>query len=265
MDAPSALDRLRDPVYTGANRCWPCTVVNLALVAVGAVALSTLAPVAGLGVAAFGVLTVWLRGYVVPGTPTLTRRYLPPWVLARFGKVPGGASPPGGDPTEQLTTLGVLDDEEARLTPTFRDRWTETAAALSGRGKRLQRAAGEALAVPPADVAVETNDRGVDLTVAGDWVGQWPSQTALLADLATELTLADTGWTGLDRPERADLAARIRGLAEQCPVCETPTRVSEDTVESCCGSADVVAVTCPTCTARLAEFDPSPAAFAPGQ
>lgn len=265
MSMPDAVDGLRDPVYTGANRCWPCTVVNLALVAVGAVALSMLAPVVGLGVAALGVVTIWLRGYVVPGTPTLTRRYLPPWVLARFGKVPGGTPPPGGDPTEQLSTLGVLDGEDAQLTPTFRERWAETAAALSGREKTLRRAAGEALAVPPADVRVETGERGVDLTVTGDWVGQWPSQTALLADLATELTLADTGWTGLDRPERADLAARIRGLAERCPVCETPTQVSEDTVESCCGSAAVVAVTCPTCSARLVEFDPSPAAFAPGQ
>jgi hypothetical protein len=264
MHTPS-LDRVRDPVYTGSNRCWPCTGVNLVLVGLGAVALGVVAPVAGVAVAVLGVVSIWLRGYVVPGTPTLTRRYLPEWVLARFGKLPGGTPPPGENPTEQLVALGVLDPEAARLRPAFREEWGDTATALSGSEGALARAAGEALAVPPADVAVGTDGTGVELTVAGDWVGQWPSRTALLADLATELTLSDTGWTGLSRTERADLAARIRGLAAACPVCETPTRVSEDTVESCCGSADVVAVTCPDCAARLAEFDPSPAAFAPGQ
>jgi hypothetical protein len=265
MAIPSPVDRFRDPVYTGPNRCWPCTAVNLVLVAVGAVAAATVSTTAGLCVAGFGVATVWLRGYVVPGTPTLTRRYLPTRVLAWFGKAPGGTPPPAGDPTERLSALGVLQRDEPRLTPTFREAWTDTAASLSGNSRAVRRATGEALAVPPADVAVEASETGVELGVAGDWVGQWPSRTALVADLATELTLADTGWTGLDRPVRADLAARIRGLAERCPVCESETRVSEDTVESCCGSADVVAVTCPTCSARLAEFDPSPAAFGPGQ
>jgi hypothetical protein len=266
MRTPAPVDRFRDPVYTGANRCWPCTAVNLGLVALGGVAAAAaLAPAAGLGVVGVGVLAVWLRGYVVPGTPTLTRRYLPSWVLARFGKAPGGTPPPTGDPTEQLSALGVLREGEPRLTPTFREDWAETAAALSGDARVVRRAAGEALAVPPADVAVDTDGTGVELTVDGSWAGQWPSRTALVADLATELTLSDSGWTGLDRRSRADLAARIRGMAERCPVCESRTRLSEDTVESCCGSADVVAVTCPGCSARLAEFDPAPAAFAPGQ
>ncbi|MFC5369093.1 hypothetical protein [Salinirubrum litoreum] len=265
MDTPNPVDRFRDPVYTGSNRCWPCTAVNLCIVAVGAAAVSALSLVAGLGVAGLGIALVWLRGYVLPGTPTLTRRYLPTWVLARFGKVPGGTSPPGGNPTEQLSALGVLSDEDAHLHPAFREAWGETAAALSESKRVLRRAVGEVLAVPPADVRIETSERDVELTVAGDWVGQWPSQTALVADVATELTLAETAWTGFDHPTRADLAARIRGLTEQCPVCESETRVSEDTVRSCCGAADVVAVTCPECGARLAEFDPAPAAFAPGQ
>jgi hypothetical protein len=267
MDHSGPVGRLRDPVYTGSNRCWPCTAVNLALVAIVAAALSTLAPVVGFGVAALGIVTIWLRGYVIPGTPTLTRRYLPGWVLARFGKVPRGTSPPDGDPTEQLSTLGVLDKEAVQLRPAFRDSWGETAAALSTRDRVLRRAVGEVLAVPPADVRIEAvrDTSGVEVTVAGSWVGQWPSRTALVADMATELTLSETAWTGFDRPRRADLAARIRGLAAACPVCETKTTVSDDTVESCCYTADVVAVTCPACSARLAEFDPSPAAFAPGQ
>lgn len=267
MQLPERVDRFRDPVYTGANRCWPCTAINLVLVAIVAATVSTRTVAGGFGIGGVGVTLVWLRGYVIPGTPTLTRRYLPTWVLARFGKLPRGTSPPDGNPTEQLSALGVLDQEAVQLRPEFRDSWGETAAALSTHDQVLRRAVGEVLAVPPADVRIKAvrDTSGVEVTVTGSWVGQWPSRTALVADMATELTLSDTAWTGFDRPRRADLAARIRGLTAACPVCETETTVSDDTVESCCGAADVVAVTCPACSARLAEFDPSPAAFAPGQ
>lgn len=264
MSIRSVVRRARDPVYTGANRCWPCTVINVSLVTLGAIAVGAAAPLAGVIVAALGLAAVWLRGYVVPGTPTLTRRYLPASIRAWFGKAANGSPPAAEDPTARLTELGVLRADDPRLTAAFRDPWGDNAAALAGDGRAIRRAAGEALSAPPADVTLDDAD-GITLTVAGDWVGQWPSRTALIADLATELTLADTGWAGLERTDRADLAARIRALAETCPVCSAPTGVSEDTVESCCGPAEVVAVTCPNCSARLAEFDPSPTAFAPGQ
>ena len=265
MPVRSLVRRGRDPVYTGPNRCWPCTAANVVLVALGAVAVGIAVPVAGVAVAALGLVAVWLRGYVVPGTPTLTRRYLPPSVRGWFGKAATGRPPAAGDPTDRLAALGVLAADDLELTPGFRDPWTDTAGALAGDGRAIRRAAGEVLSAPPGDVAIEDADGdGVTLSVAGAWVGQWPSQTAVVADLATELTLSGSGWDGIDRPERADLAARIRALAETCPVCDGHTRVSEDTVASCCGPTDVVAVTCPNCTSRLAEFDPSPAAFAPG-
>lgn len=264
MSIRSFVRRARDPVYTGPNRCWPCTVANVVLVTLGAVTVGVARPVAGVAVAALGLATVWLRGYVVPGTPTLTRRYLPASVRAWFGKAATGSPPAAGDPTDRLTALGVLEADDRELTPAFRDPWTDTAGALAGDDWAVRQAAGEVLSVPPGDIAVEDDADGVTLSVAGAWVGQWPSRTAVVADLATELTLSGSGWDGIDRPERADLAARIRAVAENCPVCDGRTRVSEDTVASCCGPTEVVAVTCPNCSSRLAEFDPSPAAFAPG-
>jgi len=259
----SPVDRLRQPAYTGADRCLPCTAVNLLFVAAGALAVGLVAPLAGGAVAVLGVGAVWLRGYVVPGTPTLTRRYLPERVLALFGKSP--AAPPEGDPTERLAALGAVSGGEPTLADGFRAAWSDRAAAVAD-GDALRAAAGEVLSVDPGAVSVtRPQEGGVALEVDGRWVGGWPSRTALAADLATELTLAGTGWEALDRVERADLAARLRGLAEHCPVCGTATSVSEDTVTSCCGSAAVVAVSCPGCEARLAEFDPSPRAFAAGR
>jgi hypothetical protein len=78
---------LRQPEYTGENRCLPCTVVNAAITAVGSVAVGVVAsPVAGTVALTVGAAAIWLRGYLVPYTPQLTERYLPERVLAWFGK-----------------------------------------------------------------------------------------------------------------------------------------------------------------------------------
>ncbi|EMA39472.1 hypothetical protein [Halobiforma nitratireducens] len=84
----SLLERVRNPEYTGDNRCLPCTAVNvvIALVASALLAIAS----RGVAVVAFGgsLLAIYLRGYLVPGTPTLTKRYFPDRVLALFDKEP---------------------------------------------------------------------------------------------------------------------------------------------------------------------------------
>jgi hypothetical protein len=101
----NAVDRLRRPEHTGENRCLPCTVVNLVIAAVAGLALAVLQPVAGGVVFVLSVVVIYLRGYLVPGTPTLTRRYLPVRVLELFGKRPGerrpGAIEDAADPAER--------------------------------------------------------------------------------------------------------------------------------------------------------------------
>lgn len=83
------LDSLRRPEYTGDNRCLPCTAVN---VVVGILAGAAVAVVTGveLGAAVLlvALLAIYLRGYLVPYTPTLTKRYFPDQVLALFDKHP---------------------------------------------------------------------------------------------------------------------------------------------------------------------------------
>jgi|AntDeeMetagen134_2_1112570.scaffolds.fasta_scaffold00809_4 hypothetical protein len=64
------IDKLRQPEYTGENRCTPCTAVNVAIATAGGTLVAKAkSPV--LGTAAFGVSlgTIYLRGYLVPGTP----------------------------------------------------------------------------------------------------------------------------------------------------------------------------------------------------
>lgn len=79
--------RIRQPEYTGENRCVPCTALNVFI----AVVIAGLFVGAGrrwIGVVAFivSVGVVYFRGYLVPGTPGITERYFPERVLRLFGK-----------------------------------------------------------------------------------------------------------------------------------------------------------------------------------
>lgn len=85
------LDRLERPEYTGPNRCLPCTIVNLAIAATVGALVARRSRLAGVLVTAASLALVYLRGYLVPGTPTLTKRYLPAAVLEWFGKDPDPA------------------------------------------------------------------------------------------------------------------------------------------------------------------------------
>ena len=72
------LDRVRQPAYTGGNRCWPCTALNLAIVAVLAGALLPVDRLLALLVVVAGTLAVYVRGYLLPGTPRFAPRLVEP-------------------------------------------------------------------------------------------------------------------------------------------------------------------------------------------
>lgn len=85
MLARRGVAALRRPEYTGENRCLPCTALNILLVAAVGLAIGGwLAPAAGIAVVTVGLGLIYLRGYVVPGTPVLTQRFLLDSVLAYF-------------------------------------------------------------------------------------------------------------------------------------------------------------------------------------
>jgi len=82
------VDDLKQPEYTGENRCEPCTVLNLVIAAVVGSLVARKSRLGGLVAVGVSIALIYLRGYLVPGTPTLTKRYLPPAVLRWFGKEP---------------------------------------------------------------------------------------------------------------------------------------------------------------------------------
>ncbi|QCC48594.1 hypothetical protein [Halobellus limi] len=78
----SHLAGLRRPEHTGENRCWPCTAVNVAILAALSAAVFPISAVLSALVGAVGLLLVGLRGYLIPGTPRFAPRIV--------SRLPGG-------------------------------------------------------------------------------------------------------------------------------------------------------------------------------
>jgi hypothetical protein len=263
----SLIDRLRQPEYTNENRCIPCTSVNIAIAAVGSAFAAKLTS-RRFGSMAFisSLGTIYLRGYLVPGTPTLTKRYFPERVLRWFDK--DTTTTPTTDETIEINPERILLDagavEPCRegtdfcLTADFQQAWRE----------RIHTAheydLGEAHLIDALDV--QTTDGRITVEQQGDAfvaytddavLSQWSSQAAVIADVAaaTELKERIPNWSDLVPAEIARALMSLRIFIEQCPDCDGPVQVEQEVVESCCRSYDVIASACQNCDARLFEME----------
>jgi len=288
------LDRLRRPEYTGENRCLPCTVLNVALAAIGAVAVGALVAVElAAAVLIVALAAIWLRGYLVPGTPALTKRYLPERVLGWFGKGRDPGPPAEFDAESYLLSVGALvetaDGSDLAFAPWFESAWRTHLAALRDAADTelvaspaTDGAIGASTATAetapdgtrpaaPADVAALAGLTGIDedglslrwrgepgFAHAGDErIGHWESRSAFLADVAADraLTTQLDDWASLPLVSRSGVLGALRLFVERCPTCEGPVQLEERVVESCCSSYEVVAGRCTACNARLFEMD----------
>jgi len=296
------VDGLRQPEYTGENRCVPCTIVNtaiaagLSVVVAAAVVVGTarLLPALVLGVAVFGVCAaaIYLRGYLVPETPELTKRYFPERVLAWFDKDPepgvgfeaptetdaatgtgtdaGEATDEGGleqqtidedlEPEQALLSAGAVEEcvdvDDLCLEESFGAAWRDRIRSVRQQDPDAE-AILEALDMPEMDgeVRVEHYGDAVVLEHEGRQIGKWESSAALIADLSAAGELAERydRWPELGAFDRSRILRGLRIFVDQCPECDGRISLGQETVESCCRSFDVVAVTCEQCDSRLFE------------
>ena len=276
------IERVRQPEYTGENRCIPCTLANAAIAlalsgAVGYGWLVLVGPLAwapALAVLAASAASIWLRGYLVPGTPTLTKRYFPDWLLALFDKAPeqGGFATDEGarpddaadiDPERLLATAGVIqpceDVDDVCLDPAFRRRWEDAIDGVSGEDAQRE-ALVEALDME-GEVAFDDYGSALAASVDDQFVGQWESRAALVADLAAARALPEwvDGWAALSPAEQGTLVRGLRIFVETCPTCGGVVVPAQETVESCCREYEVMAVSCQDCGERLFEAPASAA------
>lgn len=263
----SLIDRLRQPEYTGENRCIPCTFVNIAIAAAGS-ALAAKLTSRRLGSTAFisSLGTIYLRGYLVPGTPTLTKRCFPDRVLRWFNKdtttTPMNDKTIEIDPEQVLLNAGAVElcqeGTDLCLTTDFQEAWRERIQSVRTHDLGEQRLA-DALNVPTTDDQITVKQQGDAFVAYTDdaVLGQWSSQAAVIADIAaaTELNNRFSDWSDLVPAEIARVLMSLRIFIEQCPDCDGSVQVEQELVESCCRSYDVIASACQDCDARLFEME----------
>jgi len=218
---PQAIDRLRRPQYTGDNRCIPCTIVNLLIAALVAVALGVAwLPVAGAVAFVLSVLAIYLRGYLVPGTPTLTKRYMPVRVLELFGKRPeegrpGAITVSGDRASENTADDGSSVEDDVTV--------SDSAAGNDATGSEPTTRRGTTTDDPVAETGAnreETPDESGE--AQGSIVVENPTEFLFEADIVRECDDVDdlclTDWFREAWEERLaefvdDEAARIGRLA----------------------------------------------------
>lgn len=253
MPPTDIADRLRRPEYTGENRCLPCTVVNVAVAAVGAAAVGAVGrPAYGVAAFAAGAFVVYVRGYLLPGTPALTRRYFPPRLLRAFGKDPVDATADARNGEADASTTGVVrrDGDGIALTPEFREAWLERTRRVRERGV----AADDVEPLFDAEDASRVGDGA--FVVDGEASVRWASAAALAADVAAGPLLGDRldGWSTFDRERRRSVLTGLRLLLDRCPACDGAVTVTERTVDPCCQRAHRVAeAVCDDCGAVVAD------------
>ena len=275
MSFSDRVHRLRQPEYTGENRCIPCTAVNLVIAAVISGLVAVVFPPVAVVVFAASLAAIYLRGYLVPGTPTLTKRYFPDSVLKLFDKYEPPEPPAVEDDADiEAFLLDVEAVEECRdgtdlcLTDEFDDAWYDRIVSLRERGDEDDSVAVlfEGLDIDPERVRIESYGNAYEAYIDDTRVGQWESRAAYLADIAAEAEFRERhpAWHRLGFDERTEILGALRLWLERCPECDGPVTLGEDTVESCCRSIDVIAATCEDCGARVFEAQFSPQAMASG-
>lgn len=270
-NAPSVLGRFRRPEYTGENRCVPCTILNVVIALAASVLLSVVWLPVGVAAFAASLAVIYLRGYLVPGTPALTKRYLPASVLEAFhGRTVADEveADDGWDAVEKrrrtvenavdpeaflLEADAVADDgDDLVLTPAFRDEIRDCVASFHETGVDGETIA-DLFRADPA--AIEPLDRDHPAVEFDARIRQWPSEAAYFADLGTHQALAarTDRWASIPLEQRLDILRALRSFLDACPHCDGPITYDERVVESCCSTGEVLTFTCEDCEARLLE------------
>ncbi|RLM59241.1 hypothetical protein DVK02_00350 [Halobellus sp. Atlit-31R] len=288
----SVVGGLRQPDRIGEHRCWPCTTVNVAVLLVCTAVVWTVSAFAALAAAVAGLFVIWMRGYLVPGTPRFA-----PQLVARL---PGGEAlfhgrteerdetqDPDDDPTDvrtaddstdtavrdgqadgpvgeellqRLVDAGVLYVDGGTVSPTaaFEKRWHAEMAKL--REEATEELADAALRVSPASDAHAVRQDGREWVALSAGADSALEETWLTRPIAVaEVAGAHAAAAFVDDETALAAAQTCRLFLDDCPDCGTALERGTDA--SCCGGyrgpGGVPAETlfCPSCEARVYTFD----------
>jgi len=266
LGASELHDRFRQPEYTGTNRCVPCTVLNAGIAGLGALALAFVSPPVGVVAFVAAVLVIYFRGYLIPGTPELTNRYLPDRVLLWFHDDPHPTSFDTPDPSESdpepveiLNDAEIIEasagEDDVRLTADFREEWHEKLNDTDD-GLTAPNIA-DALGLDPDNVSVEP-DGTVYVDASSIQRIEWGSPAAVTADVAAAQLVDERydDWDDLSPTTKHTFMRGLRYFLDQCPACQSEdvTLGTRAINPGCCGDFNVTIYGCNDCDAKLLDM-----------
>ncbi|WP_458208433.1 hypothetical protein [Haladaptatus sp. NG-SE-30] len=111
--------------------------------------------------------------------------------------------------------------------------------------------------IDPEAVDVRIDDHLVTVLRDDTPVAIWPSEAALVADVAASPLLRERvpRWETKNLGVRGQLLHWVRLFLERCPSCDGDLAVAEETVKSCCRTAEVVTLNCEACDSPVLEVE----------
>ncbi|MFB6185569.1 MAG: hypothetical protein ABEI86_01715 [Halobacteriaceae archaeon] len=266
------LEKYQKPEYTGENRCIPCTIVNIVLAVIFAGVIAGVVSIYFSYVWGFllgGVIfflsgsLIYFRGYLIPGTPWITKTYFPDAILRWFDKTTETRedSTSGHQDIEQIlqesgAVMECEDVDDLCLRDEFQSAWRNEIEKLQEEDTARDELA-TVLNVAASELRFEDHGDAFVAYLDDQHIGQWESHAAFFADVGAARVLRNQfdRWSTLSVQDKSKVLNGLRIFLEQCPVCNGLVTVDQEVVESCCRSIDVVAVTCQDCNARLFEAE----------
>jgi len=286
----SGIKKFKRQEYTGENRCEPCTILNLIIAGMVGTTVARKSRLGAVIAVGLSIVLIYLRGYLIPGTPTLTKRYLPQEVLQWFGKetlveTANGFGIPNeslAEPTEspnetasrntepeepedigldlesyflEYSVLKLCENQtDLCLTPEFQSQWNRTTNAVETEHTSTEDIIETYKLNSEDEYDIETIDNSHILRRDGSVIGQWPSKAALIADKAAAMVLAeqDPIWSERSPEQKGEILDGLRLFLETCPNGES-AELTQKVVDSCCSSQRIIAVVCEESGERLFE------------
>jgi len=161
-----------------------------------------------------------------------------------------------GDIITVLNSEGILLDsnDDLTLTDSFRTDWRRRIDQVAEDPTTylglLVEADPESLAVDDDEGGIAVRDESGSITRT---VGEWPSEAALVADVAAFVSLGEwlPEFEALDGVERDELVARLRVFLEACPSCGGELEERAGSGDAATAEVSVPDVSCADCGAAL--------------
>lgn len=250
------LASLAHPDFTGLRRNPGFVVVNVLLASLLAVGAERVVLHGGVALIAVALVSLVVRGYVVPGTPMFVD-----WARRVATPVGPGAELPIPIPMPMQATgdlfraeVLVREEEDLSVAGSFISVWRGVARSFGPR-EDDHTAVAQAFGCTPDAVTLRWEQGTLVAECGARPLGMWLSRAAMVADLASvsALRLLVPHWDEMGPQVRRSQLALLRLHIDHCPVCDGTTVLDGAQSRAPGGDGQTLAVTCTGCDARLFE------------